>query len=336
MYKHISLILLTSSCVLTSSNTLAQNNSFTNNNQNITNKPAKIKWLGVSLGQISPALQSQLTSQLKGGTGVMIKAVQQNSPAEKAGLQAFDIVTHIDKKPVSSSQQVYTLVQQSRIGQNIELNYIRAGQKRMATAKISSRDVNNQSFGNQLFPNWPNSNRFGGWPDFNNDPFWNSPPNWNDPFFQNFNRDFNNRFNQGFPSPFFNFPEMPKMPDFPKNFGENLGKNQSGTNIQSFSQSESLSIETLQDGKLHAELKSKDTDGNEKKFVFEGKRDQIIMDIHQQKDLPEAQKQKLIGAIQGSFSSFFNNSFENGLLPQMPRGPFTEPLQKKPPKRLSY
>ncbi len=323
MSKSISLILLCSLSIFTAaslaaetaeSNQPAQGNQFLNNPQNNISKPAQIKWLGISLGQISPALQSQLASQLKGGMGVMITGVQANSPAEKAGLKAFDILTRFNKTTVSNSQQVYGLVQQSSASENITLEYIRAGKTQTTTAKIGSREINHQQNWNQPFQGWPNGNQLGGWPNFNNDPFY-----------QNFDRNFS--------TPFFNFPKLPNFPDFPKDFGENFN----GKNMQSFSQSESLSIETLQDGKIHVELKSKDTDGNEKNFVFEGKPDQIIKDIQQQKDLPEAQKQKLIGAIQGSFSSFFNNGSQDELMPPIPSEPFSQLLeQEKPPKRLNY
>ncbi len=326
MYKNISLILLSSLSILTSatltaeSNQPAQGKQFPNSYQNNISKPTQIKWLGVSIGQISLALKSQLASQLKNDIGVMITGVQANSPAEKSGLKAFDILTHFNKTTVSNSQQVYDLVQQSSPGQIIKLEYIRAGKKQTATAKIGSREISNQKHWNQPFQGWPNGNRFGGFPNFNNDPFWNSQPGWNDPFFQNFNKNFDRNFNNNFSSPFFNFPNMP---DFPKDFGNNFN----GKNMQSFSQSESLSIETLQDGKIHVELKSKDTENNEKNFVFEGKRDQIIKDIQQQKDLPEAQKQKLIGAIQGSFTSYFNNGLQDNLLPSLPNGSFSQPLE---------
>ncbi|WP_299874918.1 S1C family serine protease [uncultured Cocleimonas sp.] len=358
MSKNISLILLSSLSVIAgtvlaaNSNQTDQGNQYSNTQQNNTSRPAQIKWLGISLGQISPALRSQLSSQLKDGMGVMITGVQANSPAEKSGLKAFDILTRFNKTNVSNSQQVFDLVQQSSAGDKITLEYIRAGKNQTASAEIGSREVNQQQNWNGPFQGWPNGNRFGAWPNFNsnfnNDPFWNSQPRWNDPFFQNFNRNFQ--------TPFNNFPSMPSFPDFPKDFGKNFnGKN--GANVQSFSQSESLTMETLKNGKIHIEFKSKDTDNDEKRFVFEGKRDQIIKDIQQQKDLPEAQKQKLINAINGNFSYSFNsfnsnslnNSSQGSLLPQIPSGPFSAPLaqppsqlldqqleKQTPPKRLNY
>ncbi len=333
MRKSISLIVLSSLSILAATLLTAESIKTAESTKTTESNPAQIKWLGISLDQITPALRSQLSSQLKDGTGVMITGVQSNSPAEKAGLQAFDILTSFNKTTVSNSQQVYDLVQQSSADDTIKLEYIRAGKKQTAEAKIGSREISNQQNWNQPFQGWPNANRFGGWPNFNNDPFWNSQPRWNHPFFQNFHRDFNRDFNNNFPAPFYNFPNMPNFPDFPKDFGKNFN----GNNVQSFSQSESLSIKTLPDGKIHVELKSKDTDDNEKNFVFEGKRDQIIKDIQQQKDLPDAQKQKLIGAIQGSFSSFFNNGSQDNLFPPIPNGPFSQPLeQQKPPKRLNY
>ncbi|MEB8430843.1 PDZ domain-containing protein [Cocleimonas sp. KMM 6892] len=345
MSKNISLILLSSISILAGTsltakgNETAQGNQLSYNQPNTVTNPAQIKWLGVSLGQLSPAMQSQLAAQLKNGAGVMITDVQAHSPAEKAGLRAFDVLTRFNKTPVANSQQVYSLVQQSNTGDAINIEYIRTGKKHTTSAKIGSREISPQQNWSQPFMGWPNGNQFGAWPNFGNDPFWNSPPRWNHPFFQNFDRsfnrgfdrDFNSGFDRNFTAPFYNFPAMPSFPDFPKDFGKQF-TDKNGNNVQSFSQSESLSMETLKDGKIHIELKSKDTNNDEKKFVFEGKRDQIIKDIQQQKDLPEVQKQKLIGAIQGSFSTFFNSSdFTSSLDPDLQNS-----TQNKEKKRLSY
>ncbi len=334
--KKISLILLSSLSILAAtsltakSNQATQDKQFSNNQAQNTAPAIQIKWLGLSLGRISPALQSQLAPQLKNGIGVMVTGVQADSPAEKAGLQVFDILTRFNENPISNSQQVYALVQQSNTDDKVTLEYIRAGKKHTATTKIGSREINQQHNWSQPFSGWPNGNGFGGWPNLNSDPFWNAQPQWNHPFFQ----DFNKKFNRNFSSPFYNFPNIPPSPSFPKGFNGLNGKN-----TQHFSQSESLSMKTLGNGEIHLEFKSKDTDNNEKNFIFEGKREQILQDIQQQKDLPDAQKQKLIDVIKGNFSYSFdsfgsgNFSLNNGLFAQPPSH---KSEQQKPPKRLNY
>ena len=81
--------------------------------------PAKnsIKWLGISLDNLSPALRSQLGTQVSANQGVIIKDVQGNSPAKKAGLQAFDVLTAFNGEKITDTQQVYTLVQNSNENQ---------------------------------------------------------------------------------------------------------------------------------------------------------------------------------------------------------------------------
>ncbi|QDU86857.1 serine endoprotease [Pirellulimonas nuda] len=51
--------------------------------------PAPRYWLGVVGGEVSPELRAQLNLE---GTGVIVREVVADSPAEKAGVKAFDII----------------------------------------------------------------------------------------------------------------------------------------------------------------------------------------------------------------------------------------------------
>jgi len=262
----------------------------------------QIKWLGISLIKVSTALQSQLGNLLNSGEGVMINNVQADSPAQKAGLKSYDILIKFNEHKITSIKQVYELVQQNEENKDAQLLVIRQGQKKTISAKIGTRQVNNSPY--KQLPAPPLSRGF-------NNNFWNSP------FPQ---PDFNSFFNQ----PDFSTPAFPFWPN-------NLPNN----NVQSWSQSQSMNVTTLANGKIHAELKTKDTNGNEKNFIFEGNPESVIKDIQQQKDLPENQKQNLISALQGKplinfnhnfFNNFPDNSFNNRfprLAPGFPQTPFS-------------
>lgn len=248
-------------------------------------KTQQINWLGVSLINVSSALKSQLGDALDMDQGVMIKSVQPNSPALKAGLQSYDILTVFNGEKVTSVKQVYDLVQKSKSDQDAKLGIIRNGQKQMISAKIGTREVNNKRVNPPSFPSMPRG--------FNNN-FWNTP------FPQFPQQNWNSFFNQAPLQPSWNSFSTPDFPSFPK---------QLPNGVQSWSHSESMNVKTLANGNIHAELKTKDTQGNEKNFVFEGKKETVIKDIQQQKDLPENQKQNLINALQGNSMINLNQNF---------------------------
>ncbi len=252
-------------------------------------KTQQINWLGVSLMTVSDALKSQLGNLLNTDQGVMIKSVQANSPAQKAGLQSYDILRAFNGIAITSTQQVYDLVQQNKANKSAKLDIIRKGQKRMISAIIGTREVNTYQTNQAPFPSVPRHS-------FNNN-FWNSPfP----PFPQT---NWNSFFNQPPLQPNGNSLSTPGFPLFPQ---------QLSNGMQSWSHSESMNIKTLANGNIHAELKTKDTDGNEKNFIFEGNRETVIQDIQQQKGLPENQKKNLINALQGNSMMDINqNFFEN-------------------------
>lgn len=284
----LAVALASSAAVMANTATPGNTNNTASGNMNA---PAakQIKWLGVTLMPISPAMKSQLGDVIVGNAGVMIRDVQQNSPAAKAGLQAYDVLLAFNGNDINSAGQVYDLVQQSSADQDVKLDIVRQGKKQTITAKIGTRNVAN----NMQRP-WP------GYRGFNND-FWNSPfpqfgqqPGWGRPFMQPNWPDF---FGPGFGN---NFPSMPP----------NMPKGGSNSNVQTWSQSESMSVKTLPNGNIRAELKTKDTNGDERNFVYEGEQSTVIKQIEAQKDLPDAQKSRLLGAITGSgFSFSFGNNF---------------------------
>jgi len=95
------------------------------------------------------------------------------------------------------------------------------------------------------------------------------------------------------------------------------GNRQSFSSWDSF---ESVQVRTLEDGRYHAEVKYKDPQGNEKSFAFEGKREEIIKQINEEKELPDAKKQALLNALNMDSGKLFNNPFFQG------GSPFNDPF----------
>ncbi|MGD2119616.1 MAG: PDZ domain-containing protein [Chromatiales bacterium] len=60
---------------------------------------------------------------------------------------------------------------------------------------------------------------------------------------------------------------------------------------------ESIQVQTLPDGRYRAEVKYKNESDESKSLLFEGKREEIIEQIKQQKDIPEDKKQALLQTL---------------------------------------
>ncbi len=80
-------------------------------------------WIGIEARQISPMIAQQLNTQ--SNNAILIIAVLENGPSDKAGIQAGDIITHLNKIVISSAQAAVQVVTKLRPGDMIVLDGIR-------------------------------------------------------------------------------------------------------------------------------------------------------------------------------------------------------------------
>ncbi|HRP68436.1 MAG TPA: trypsin-like peptidase domain-containing protein [Turneriella sp.] len=78
---------------------------------------------------------------VKGKTGLIINQVTLNSPAFKAGLAAYDFITHVDGKPAENFGVLKSAVTQKGPGETIELKIIRQGKEITVKVKIAEAPV---------------------------------------------------------------------------------------------------------------------------------------------------------------------------------------------------
>lgn len=69
----------------------------------------------------------------------IITHVVPNSAAERAGLQKYDIITHLDGKDWATTSAVREAVRSKREGESLVIGYVRAGKACEATAELGSR-----------------------------------------------------------------------------------------------------------------------------------------------------------------------------------------------------
>ena len=96
-------------------------------------------FLGVQMRDLDLTLRSQL--DYGGESGALVTAVVPGSPAEMAGLQQWDVIISLDGKSIQSSNQLFSLIQGSRVGGTIAIEVWRGGSIVKLQAKIAESDV---------------------------------------------------------------------------------------------------------------------------------------------------------------------------------------------------
>jgi len=96
-------------------------------------------YLGVTIQDLDEGLASSFG--YAGTDGVLIGDVVAGGPAENAGLQAGDIITHVDDTEVSDSRELRHRIADSRPGTEIQLSCFRQGMPLMQTVTLDVRDV---------------------------------------------------------------------------------------------------------------------------------------------------------------------------------------------------
>lgn len=82
-------------------------------------------WLGVGIQEVTKELADSFG--LSKPIGALISAVEPGSPAEKAGLEASDVVLKYDGKPINTTSELPRLVGGSRPGNKVTLQVWRKG-----------------------------------------------------------------------------------------------------------------------------------------------------------------------------------------------------------------
>lgn len=98
-------------------------------------------WLGVAIQDINQELAQSFN--LSQPDGALVSSVEPGSPADKAGVQAGDIITGFGTGTVKSSSDLPLLVGNTPVGTQVPLKLIRAGSEKtldVTIAKLDSKD----------------------------------------------------------------------------------------------------------------------------------------------------------------------------------------------------
>jgi len=95
--------------------------------------------LGIKIQDITPKLAKAF--ELDSTDGVVITNIVINGPADKAGLDRGDIITHINGNKVRDFRETLNHISMNKPGTRVELTIIREGKKIEKTAIVTERPI---------------------------------------------------------------------------------------------------------------------------------------------------------------------------------------------------
>lgn len=96
-------------------------------------------WLGVQVEPVRSDVAMQLP--LRKGAGLVVMFVEAESPAEKAGLQRFDILEMVGDQFLMNVDQFNGLVKSEQPGAKVKLTWLRRGERKQAEVALGERLV---------------------------------------------------------------------------------------------------------------------------------------------------------------------------------------------------
>ncbi|MGB8720433.1 MAG: Do family serine endopeptidase [Desulfobacterales bacterium] len=100
-------------------------------------------WLGVAIQDLSPDLADYY--KVKNGEGVLVSEVYAGDPADKAGIQAQDIIVAIDGRKVTASRELSAMVANSPVGSRLSVDIMRSGKPKTVAVTLAKREQDVES-----------------------------------------------------------------------------------------------------------------------------------------------------------------------------------------------
>ncbi len=104
--------------------------------------------LGVHLGDPGPALRKHL--RLDPGVGSMIRGLYKGLPAERAGLQQYDVIIAVDGEPVDDAGTIRETLAEAEAGDEVTLSVVQNGRHKQFTVTLDAFDAAKMEPGNLI------------------------------------------------------------------------------------------------------------------------------------------------------------------------------------------
>ena len=236
-------------------------------------------YLGVGVSPMHPALVRQLPDIVGKGRGVLIEEVVPGSPAAQTGLEQYDILIQFNNQDLYSPEQLVKLIRNAEPKSKANLKFVRAGEVHEVEVQLGAQPAR-PDVRSQRTLRMPMSTRFA-------------------------------------------WPRIPLVASDPANRAPQLGQPQNnmapgpGGARNYWERFEALNIARNADGTYKIHFEYRDADNNSVQRDFEGSREQIVQAIREDDQMPAAERDNLIRALE---------QVENPMLmmPRIPVFPFDE------------
>ena len=98
-------------------------------------------WLGVSIQDIDSQMAKVL--EIKNRNGAIISQVFENSPADKDGVKAHDIIIEVNEVPINNASELKNVISSGRPNDKVKLKVIRDNKIKVLTVELSERPNQN-------------------------------------------------------------------------------------------------------------------------------------------------------------------------------------------------
>lgn len=108
----------------------------------------KRAFLGVTLVDMTPELREHYGADKD--AGVLVSSLEDNGPADKAGVRVGDIITAVDGKDIASSFQLRKALKEKKDGEPVRLDVLRGRSRQTIVANVVEREARGLLPGAQL------------------------------------------------------------------------------------------------------------------------------------------------------------------------------------------
>ncbi len=92
-------------------------------------------YLGVALQELTPAVARKFG--LKDGHGVLVAEIVPGSPADKAGLQAGDVIVGWHGEAIENKAMLQYLIARAEVGSSVDCLIVRGGEQQTKTIRVA-------------------------------------------------------------------------------------------------------------------------------------------------------------------------------------------------------
>jgi serine protease Do len=94
-------------------------------------------WVGITVREVTPQFAAAL--ELGSSRGLLVREIQLESPADKAGVKAGDLITSVNGEPIATLQEANRMIFGLKVGDTLEFEIDRRGEHESVTLKLEER-----------------------------------------------------------------------------------------------------------------------------------------------------------------------------------------------------